>query len=71
MIRKLRDCGVNKNEIVVLSPYRAQCHIIQEDLDNQELTSDIPVMSIVKSQGRLFSLKVVRMAGYCLGTIQD
>ena len=69
MIRKLRDCGVNKNEIVVLSPYRAQCHIIREDLDNQEWTSDIPVMSIVKSQGRLFSLKVVRIAGHRLGTI--
>ena len=48
MVYKLvNDCGVTMDQIVVLSPYRAQCHVIREDLEN-----DVPVISIVKSQGR-------------------
>ena len=56
MIKKLIDCGVRKDQIVVLSPYRAQCHIIGEDLAKQQL-SEIPVMSIVKSQGTMKCIK--------------
>ena len=52
MVEKLIDCGLKENQIVVLSPYRAQCHLIEEALKNHEL-ADIQVMSIVKSQGRL------------------
>ena len=54
MIKKLRECGVKEpeNHIVVLSPYRAQCHLIREELAQQGLP-EIPVMTIVKSQGRL------------------
>ena len=56
VIKKLIDCGVKKDQIVVLSPYRAQCYIIGEDLAKQQL-SEIPVMSIVKSQGRMKCIK--------------
>ena len=54
MIKKLLECGVKEpeNRIVVLSPYRAQCHLIREELAQQGLP-EIPVMTIVKSQGRL------------------
>ena len=58
MIKKLIDCGVEKDQIVVLSPYRAQCHIIGEDLAQEQL-SKIRVMSIVQSQGRLKCLRNV------------
>ena len=52
MLDKLvRYCGVGMDRIAVLSPYRAQCHVIREDLINREL-SGVPVISIVKSQGR-------------------
>ena len=48
MVNKLvNSCGVTMDRIVVLSPYRAQCHIIRKELAN-----DVPVISIVKSQGR-------------------
>ena len=56
VIKRLIDCGVKKDQIVVLSPYRAQCHIIGEELAKQRL-SEIPVMSIVKSQGRMKCIK--------------
>ncbi|KAL9956680.1 hypothetical protein ACROYT_G038197 [Oculina patagonica] len=46
----VNTCGVRMDQIVVLSPYRAQCHIIREDLANRNL-SNVPVISIVKSQG--------------------
>ncbi|RMX44336.1 hypothetical protein pdam_00025279, partial [Pocillopora damicornis] len=39
-----------RDQIVVLSPYRAQCHVIREGLADMEL-SDVPVISIIKSQG--------------------
>ena len=52
MVDKLvRDCGVGMDQIAVLSPYRAQCHVIRENLTDREL-SGVPVISIVKSQGR-------------------
>lgn len=50
VIKKLIGYGVTKDQIIVLTPYRAQCHLISEDLDSETLPS-IPVMSIVKSQG--------------------
>ena len=53
MVNKLvHYCGVAMDQIVVLSPYRAQCHVIREGLADREL-SGVPVISIVKSQGRL------------------
>ena len=64
MIKKLIDCGVKKDQIVVLSPYRAQCHIIGEDLAKQQL-SEIPVMSIVKSQGRMMCIKCIVIKVAC------
>ena len=51
VIIKLLSCGVNEDQIIVLTPYRAQCHLISEGLQSQEL-SHISVMSIVKSQGK-------------------
>ena len=52
MVRTLvHSCGVGRDQIVVLSPYRAQCHVIREGLADREL-SDVPVISIIKSQGR-------------------
>lgn len=51
VVRKLvHSCGVKKNQIIVLSPYRAQCHVIREGLAGEKL-SDVPVISIIKSQG--------------------
>ncbi|KAJ7378381.1 helicase [Desmophyllum pertusum] len=47
----VNTCGVNMNQILVLSPYRAQCHVIREDLGTNQTLSDVPVISIVKSQG--------------------
>ena len=64
MIKKLIDCGVKKDQIVVLSPYRAQCYIIGEDLAKQQL-SEIPVMSIVKSQGRMMCIKCIVIKAAC------
>ena len=40
------------DQILVLSPYRAQCHVIREDLGTNQTLSDVPVISIVKSQGK-------------------
>lgn len=52
MVDKLvRCCGVGMDQIAVLSPYRAQCHVIREGLTDREL-SGVPVISIVQSQGR-------------------
>ena len=51
VINKLLRCGVKGEEIIVLTPYRAQCHLISEGLESQGL-SHISVMSIVKSQGK-------------------
>ena len=52
MVNKLvHYCGVGSDQIVVLSPYRAQCHVIREDLADREL-SGVPVNSVVKSQGK-------------------
>ena len=56
MIKKLLNCGVTQDQIVVLSPYRAQCHIIQEDLTEHEFS--VSVSSIVKSQGMLAPLSL-------------
>lgn len=51
VVKKLLDCGVEKkSEILVLSPYRAQCHIIEQELAANKL-SEVSVTSIVKSQG--------------------
>lgn len=56
VVKKLLETGDNgesmltKDQILVLSPYRAQCHVIRQDLANQDL-SDVAVTSIVKSQG--------------------
>ena len=56
MVGKLvNSCGVGMDQIVVLSPYRAQCHVIREGLASRGL-SDVPVISIIKSQGRHFFL---------------
>lgn len=64
VIKKLIDCEVKEHQIVVLSPYRAQCHIIGEDLAKQQL-SEIPVMSIVKSQGRMKCIKRIVIKAAC------
>jgi len=51
VVKKLLACGVEKeSEILVLSPYRAQCHIIERELAANKL-SEVSVTSIVKSQG--------------------
>ena len=53
MLKKLLACGkdvVTENQISVLSPYRAQCHIIEKDLAANGI-SKVSVTSIVKSQG--------------------
>ena len=53
MLQKLLACGkdvVTENQISVLSPYRAQCHIIEKDLAAKGI-SKVSVTSIVKSQG--------------------
>lgn len=42
--------GVTENQISVLSPYRAQCHIIEKELAASGI-SKVSVTSIVKSQG--------------------
>ena len=46
--------GVTENQISVLSPYRAQCHIIEKELAASGI-SKVSVTSIVKSQGMFFS----------------
>ena len=43
-----RDKG---DQVLVLSPYRAQCHVIRQDLIHEGLTK-VNVTSIVKSQGK-------------------
>lgn len=53
MLNKLLAFGkdaVTENQISVLSPYRAQCHIIEEDLAANGI-AEVSVTSIVKSQG--------------------
>ena len=51
VVMKLLACGVEKeSEILVLSPYRAQCHIIEQELAANKL-SEVSVTTIVKSQG--------------------
>ena len=45
--------GVTENQISVLSPYRAQCHIIEKELAASGI-SKVSVTSIVKSQGMFF-----------------
>ena len=53
MLKKLMACGkdvVTESQISVLSPYRAQCHIIEEDLTANGM-AEVSVTSIVKSQG--------------------
>ena len=53
MLKKLLACGkhvVTENQISVLSPYRAQCHIVEKDLAANGI-SRVSVTSIVKSQG--------------------
>lgn len=52
MLKKLLACGkdvVTENQISVLSPYRAQCDIIEKDLAVKGIK--VSVTSIVKSQG--------------------
>ena len=73
MIKKLIDCGVKTDQIVVLSPYRAQCHIIGQDLAKEKL-SEIRVMSIVQSQGMwkcLQSCYKGSLLYYCIRTRAD
>ena len=56
---KLLACGVEKkSEILVLSPYRAQCHIIEKELAANKL-SEVSVTSIVKSQGTFERKEIV------------
>ena len=56
---KLLACGVEKeSEILVLSPYRAQCHIIEQELAANQL-SEVSVTSIVKSQGTFERKEIV------------
>jgi len=56
---KLLACGVEKKrEILVLSPYRAQCHIIEQELAANKL-SEVSVTSIVKSQGTFERKEIV------------
>ena len=58
MLQKLLACGkdvVTENKISVLSPYRAQCHIIEKDLAANGI-SKVSVTSIVKSQGMFLFL---------------
>ena len=56
---KLLACGVEKkSEILVLSPYRAQCHIIEKELAAKKL-SEVSVTSIVKSQGTFERKEIV------------
>ena len=45
--------GVTENQISVLSPYRAQCHVIEKELAASGI-SKVSVTSIVKSQGMFF-----------------
>ena len=42
---------VKQENMAILSPYRAQCHVIREELKRGGHA--IPVMSVVKSQGTL------------------
>ena len=59
VVKKLLDCGVEKeSEILVLSPYRAQCHIIEQELAANKL-SEVSVTSIVKSQGTFERKEIV------------
>ena len=59
VVKKLLDCGVEKeSEILVLSPYRAQCHIIEQELAANKL-SEVSVTSIVKSQGTFECKEIV------------
>ena len=59
VVKKLLDCGVEKeSEILVLSPYRAQCHIIEQELAANNL-SEVSVTSIVKSQGTFERKEIV------------
>ena len=52
MIKRLVNTPeVGMDQVVVLSPYRAQCHVIREELTALEF-SRIPVISIAKSQGK-------------------
>ena len=56
MLNKLLAFGkdvVTENQISVLSPYRAQCHIIEKELAASGI-SKVSVTSIVKSQGMFF-----------------
>ena len=56
MLNKLLACGkdgVTENQIAVLSPYRAQCHIIEKELAANDI-SKVSVTSFVKSQGMFF-----------------
>ena len=41
---------IKEGNVVILSPYRAQCHNIREELN--QMGYKIPVMSVVKSQGK-------------------
>ena len=56
MLNKLLAFGndvVTENQISVLSPYRAQCYIIEKELAASGI-SKVSVTSIVKSQGMFF-----------------
>ena len=48
--RKLTNEGVKGEDIVVLSPYRAQCYEVTEKLKTHGM-SGISVMSVVAAQG--------------------
>lgn len=50
LARELVRSGVSGDRIVVLSPYRAQCHEINEQLKQHGL-KDISVMTVVAGQG--------------------
>ncbi|XP_020624429.1 helicase with zinc finger domain 2-like [Orbicella faveolata] len=56
VVNKLSNCGVMMDRMVVLSPYRAQCHIIRKELAN-----DVPVISIVRSQGSEFDFVIISL----------
>ena len=50
-LRESDESRVREDQVLVLSPYRAQCHVIRQDLIHEGLTK-VNVTSIVKSQGK-------------------
>ena len=53
--RELVKSGVTRQKILVLSPYKAQCYYVKEELKKHGL-ADVAVMTVVASQGLQFEL---------------